>query len=585
MALILHDATTEARQKTFEAIESERVQALTLLAASVAHEIGNPLNALHIHLQLMERGLKKLKADARQTKNAAPPSLPEISDKLEQYLEVCKGEITRLDYIITQFLQAIRPAPLQLKLASLNDVVEETLELLKPELENRGLVVKFKPTRHLTATPIDATQMQQVLVNLIKNAMQAMSRDSRLTLQTGEGSDGVWVSVADTGGGIPQEQIARIFEPFYTTKKKGTGLGLMIVQRIVRAHGGKIELESRVGQGTTFRIRSCRCMNAVRNCCSRKPRQTFDKNMAEKPTLLIVDDEKPTRDGLRAALEERYDVYVADDAKTALELLESENFDVMLTDFRLPGEDGLKLIARAKSLSKPPICILMTAYGSEELAVDAMKRGADDYIAKGRLQIDELEMRIARALRHQNLETENVSLRQQLDTHFGMEIIVGKSPAMKEIFEVVQQVAPARATVLLMGESGTGKEIFAKAIHQLSPRAKQPFVAVHCAALSPTLLESELFGHEKGAFTGAHERRIGRFEQAQGGTLFLDEIGEIDAALQVKLLRFLGERAFRRVGSNKTLTADVRLVAATNKSSKNLSKRGRSAKICSFGCA
>ncbi|HEV2331459.1 MAG TPA: sigma-54 dependent transcriptional regulator [Verrucomicrobiae bacterium] len=296
--------------------------------------------------------------------------------------------------------------------------------------------------------------------------------------------------------------------------------------------------------------------------------------MAEKPTLLIVDDEKPTRDGLRAALEERYDVYVADDAKSAVELLEAENFDVLLTDFRLPGEDGLKLIARAKSLARPPICILMTAYGSEELAVDAMKRGADDYIAKGRLQIDELEMRIARALRQQNLETENVSLRQQLATQFGMENIVGNSPAMKEIFEVVQQVAPTRATVLLSGESGTGKEIFAKAIHQLSPRAKQPFVAVHCAALAPALLESELFGHEKGAFTGAHERRIGRFEQAQGGTLFLDEIGEIDAAIQVKLLRFLGERTFERVGSNKTLTSDVRLIAATNKNLEELVKGG-----------
>ncbi|HTV39542.1 MAG TPA: sigma-54 dependent transcriptional regulator [Candidatus Sulfotelmatobacter sp.] len=296
--------------------------------------------------------------------------------------------------------------------------------------------------------------------------------------------------------------------------------------------------------------------------------------LEQKRTLLIVDDEKSTRDGLRAALEERYDVYVADGAKSAMELLETEDFDVLLTDFKLPGEDGLKLIARAKSLARPPICILMTAYGSEELAVDAMKRGADDYIAKGRLQIDELEMRIARALRHQNLETENVSLRQQLATQFGMENIVGNSPAMKEIFDVVQQVAPTRATILLTGESGTGKEVFAKAIHQLSPRAKQPFVAVHCAALSPTLLESELFGHEKGAFTGAHERRIGRFEQAQGGTLFLDEIGEIDAVIQVKLLRFLGERTFERVGSSKTLTADVRLVAATNKNLEELVKAG-----------
>ena len=297
--------------------------------------------------------------------------------------------------------------------------------------------------------------------------------------------------------------------------------------------------------------------------------------MTEKPTLLIVDDEKTTREGLRAALEERYDVYIAEDAQAAMTLLESENFDVMLTDFRLPNEDGLKLIARAKSLAQPPVCILMTAYGSEELAVDAMKRGADDHIAKGRLQIDELEMRIARALKQQNLEVENVSLRKQLDSKFGLENIIGESPVMKEIFDIVQQVAPTRATVLVLGESGTGKELIAKALHQLSPRAKQPFVTVHCAALAPTLLESELFGHEKGAFTGAHERRIGRFEQAQGGTLFLDEIGEIDATIQVKLLRFLGERTFERVGSNKTLSADVRLVAATNKNLEELVKAGK----------
>ncbi|MCO5052529.1 MAG: sigma-54 dependent transcriptional regulator [Verrucomicrobiae bacterium] len=293
-----------------------------------------------------------------------------------------------------------------------------------------------------------------------------------------------------------------------------------------------------------------------------------------KPTLLIVDDEKPTREGLRAALEERFDVYLAEDARSAFDLLETENFEVLLTDFKMPNEDGMKLIARAKSLAKPPVCILMTAYGSEELAVEAMKRGADDYIAKGRMQIDELEMRIARAVRAQKLESENVTLRQQLDDKFGLENIIGKSTAMLEVFETVKQVAPTRATVLILGESGTGKEMIAKAIHQLSPRAKQPLVSVHCAALSPSLLESELFGHERGAFTGAHERRIGRFEQAQGGTLFLDEIGEIDPTLQIKLLRFLGERTFERVGSNKTQTADVRLMAATNKDLEAMVKAG-----------
>ena len=292
------------------------------------------------------------------------------------------------------------------------------------------------------------------------------------------------------------------------------------------------------------------------------------------PALLIVDDEKTQREGLRAALEDHFDIYLADSASSAIQLLEQENFDVMLTDFRMPNEDGMKLISRAKSLPNPPICILMTAYGSEEIAVDAMKHGADDYIPKGKMQIDELEFRIKRALRQQKLETENVALRIQLDKRFGLKNIIGESPAMREIFEIVQQVAPSHASILIQGESGTGKELVAKAIHQLSIRARGPLITVHCGALPANLLESELFGHEKGAFTGAHERRIGRVEQAQGGTLFLDEIGEIDATTQVKLLRVLGERTFERVGSGKTLQADVRIVSASNKNLEQAIKSG-----------
>lgn len=261
MALILHDAT-EARQQTFEAIESERIHSLTLLAASVAHEIGNPLNALHIHLQLMARQIKKLRDSSasplvgrfsrRHDKNEA--EIAEVSEKLDHYLEVCKGEISRLDYIVTQFLQAIRPSAPQLAPGSVNDVARETLDLLGPELKNRGLTVKEKLARRLPLAPLDAGQIKQVLVNLIKNAMQAMTRHGILTVQTGSTPDAVWVSIADTGGGIAQDQISHIFEPFYTTKKKGTGLGLMIVQRIIRQHGGRIEVESDVGKGTTFRI-------------------------------------------------------------------------------------------------------------------------------------------------------------------------------------------------------------------------------------------------------------------------------------------------------------------------------------------
>src|ERR1041385_1899434 len=253
VALILHDAT-EAREKTFAAIESERSQALTLLAASVAHEIGNPLNALNIHLQLLEREAKKLKkmvpeirtlARGAKGESTTGTDVMEIALKAERYLAVARGEIGRLDYIITQFLQAIRPVAPQLQSASLNDVVRETLELLRPEINNRGIVVEENLSEKLPLAPVDPGQIKQVLVNLCKNAIQAMTRGGTLTLCTEAREDGVCLVVKDTGGGIPQDLLNRIFEPFYTTKKKGSGLGLLIVQRIVRDHGGRIQLESK----------------------------------------------------------------------------------------------------------------------------------------------------------------------------------------------------------------------------------------------------------------------------------------------------------------------------------------------------
>jgi len=294
-----------------------------------------------------------------------------------------------------------------------------------------------------------------------------------------------------------------------------------------------------------------------------------------QPTILIVDDEKHTRDGLRRLLENEYDAYVAADIAGASDVLEREQIDILLTDLRLGNEDGMTLIDRALKMPHPPICIMMTAYGSVDIAVEAMKRGAYDFVTKP-LNLDKVEMLIARALGARKLEQENRTLRQQVDERYGLENIIGESAVLREVLDTIRQVAPSSANVLIEGESGTGKELAAHAIHNLSRRNKAKFVAVHCAALSPQLLESELFGHEKGAFTGAHERRIGRFEQANGGTIFLDEVAEIDASTQVKLLRVMSEeRAFERVGGNQTLRADVRLIAATNKNLETLVRQGR----------
>src|ERR1700746_151551 len=294
-----------------------------------------------------------------------------------------------------------------------------------------------------------------------------------------------------------------------------------------------------------------------------------------QPTIWIVDDEKHTRDGLRRLLEDDYDVYVAEDIGGAISVLERETVDLLLTDLRLGGEDGMQLIERALKMPHPPICIMMTAYGSVDTAVEAMKRGGFDFGTKP-LNLDKVEILIARALQSRRMEQENRILRQQIDERFGLENILGESLALREVLDTIRQVAPSSANVLIEGESGTGTELAGPPIDNLGRGNWAKFVVVHCAAFSPTLLESELFGHERGAFTGAHERRIGRFEQASGGTIFLDEIGEIDPSTQVKLLRVMSEqRAFERVGGTQTLRADVRLIAAPNKNLQQLVKEGK----------
>ena len=292
------------------------------------------------------------------------------------------------------------------------------------------------------------------------------------------------------------------------------------------------------------------------------------------PSVLIVDDEKHTREGLQQALAENYDVTLAANAEEAYNLMAEHSYDVIVTDLRMPGKSGLKIIDHALAQANRPAVLMMTAYGTIETAVEAMKRGAVDFLTKP-VNIERLEVLIQRALKTKVLEVQVRQLNERLDEKFSFKGIVGHSVPLQAVIDQVKLVAPSKATILIEGESGTGKELIAQAIHQASPRARAPFIAVHCAALSETLLESEIFGHERGAFTGATERRIGRFEAADGGTLFLDEISEISPATQVKLLRFLETKSIERVGGQKPIELDVRLVAATNRDLQAMVKEGK----------
>jgi two-component system, NtrC family, response regulator HydG len=285
---------------------------------------------------------------------------------------------------------------------------------------------------------------------------------------------------------------------------------------------------------------------------------------AVKTRVLIVDDDSDHAEVIAEAIERTgYDPVTATSGEEGLAALEAERFDIVITDLMMKGVDGMQILREARQRSDTTEVVLVTGYGSVETAVEAMREGAAHYITKP-VNLVELRTILAKTVEKQALKVSNIELRQQLDHKFGFEKIVGNSKPMTDIFKLLRQVAPTNATVLIQGESGTGKELIAKAVHNNSPRKSFPFVAINCAALSEGIIESELFGHEKGAFTGAAARKLGKFEYAHGGTLFLDEVGDMPLTTQMKLLRVLEEREIVRVGSNQPIPVDVRLLSATN---------------------
>jgi DNA-binding NtrC family response regulator len=297
--------------------------------------------------------------------------------------------------------------------------------------------------------------------------------------------------------------------------------------------------------------------------------------MSRSGRVLVVDDEVNARTALAELLrDEGYDVETAADAFKALGKYEAFAPHVVVTDLKMPGMDGIELVKKLRAMEDPPAVVVMTAFGAVSSAVDAMRAGAAEYLTKP-LHFDELLVVLDKVFEQQALRRETRQLRQRVRDRVAPDNIVGASPPMQRVFEIVEQVAPSKATVLITGESGTGKELVANALHQRSPRANGPFIKLHCAALAESLLESELFGHERGSFTGALARKDGRFQLADGGTLFLDEIGEISPAIQVKLLRFLQEHEFERVGGTQTIRVDVRVIAATNRNLTEEIAKGR----------
>ena len=296
--------------------------------------------------------------------------------------------------------------------------------------------------------------------------------------------------------------------------------------------------------------------------------------MSGKISILIVDDEESVRDSLyNWFIEDGYDVEHAENAKQALAILEAKNFDIILADIKMPGMDGLEMHRRIKSLDKESIVIIMTAFASVTTAVQALKDGAYDYITKP-FDPDDLSHLIRNATKQISLKTENIALRNKIVTLENVEDLIGGSEAMINVLKEVERVAQSSSPVIITGESGTGKELIARAIHSNSQRKFSPLVSVHCGALTESILESELFGHEKGAFTGAMYNRKGRFEMADGGTIFLDEIATISPKMQIELLRVLETKTFVRVGGNKEITSDFRVICATNKDLKKMVENG-----------
>ncbi len=543
----LRHAIGEVENSHAQLVHSDRLSSIGEMYAGLAHEVNNPLGIMLTRVQLLIDG-------------APRHGLP--ADVVSE-LELVHRHGQRIAEIIRGLLAFARRTSSDMRPASLNAVLGDACLLVERAFAKQGITLERQLDAGLPEIQASPDQLLQVFVNLLTNARDAMPEGGTITLRSHRAPHGVVAEVQDTGVGITEEAMGRLFEPFFTTKEvgKGTGLGLAVSYGIVRAHRGDIEVRSAPGAGCRLpRLSACE----------------WSRGMSQRPaTILIVDDELDMAEGVSLVLRALgHHTHVEQDSSRALAAVQDLHPDLLITDLNMPGLNGLQLLelVHAKHASLP--VMVLTGYASVESAVDAMKLGAIDYLAKP-FSNDELVVRVDRILERARIEEENRILREQVEGLDDARQIVATTPEMQSVLHLIHKVAATDARVLLIGESGTGKELVARTIHRASPRARGPFFGVNCGALNENLLESELFGHERGAFTGAISTKRGIFEMARGGTLFLDEVSETTGAFQTELLRVVQESEFLRVGGTTPIKTDVRLIASSNRDPRQCVSEGR----------
>ena len=534
-----HRSLAQSQQRLLDA---EKLATVGKLAAGVAHEIRSPLTSIKLRLFSMQKMLAE-------------------NPRCVNDVRILSDEIGRLDSIIRNFLEFSRPPALLVQRCDVAMLVDRTLELLRFKLEAAGISLVRQAGPDLPPLTVDPNQMRQVLLNLLNNAIEAQPAGGSIRIEikfepNRESEGMVVLRIRDAGPGVPAEIAGRIFDPFFSTKSDGAGLGLWIAHRIVAQHGGVLELETSA--------RTAR----------RSPFGSPSDRGQSMSTILVVDDDPSVLAAFERVLTEHdHSVTTAGNGAAALALVSAERPDLVVMDIRMPGMTGLEAFQRMRRVRPKMPVIIMTGYATMETAVEATKLGAFDYHIKP-LDPQDMLQSIDSALECVRLMAGEVRLDSENESP-GEDAMVGSSRAMQEVYMAIGRVAPTNATVLIRGETGTGKELVARAIYQHSPRVGAPLVVINCAAIPEMLLESELFGHERGAFTGAECRRIGKLEQAGGGTLFLDEIGDMPLTTQAKLLRVIQDHALQRVGGNETIQVDLRILAATNRNLEQAIIEGR----------